>query len=43
MELFVILILLITLVFLGNEFLKKGKFLREFLNSSPQIIEWEYK
>ncbi|MDP2103948.1 MAG: hypothetical protein Q8K26_03440 [Candidatus Gracilibacteria bacterium] len=43
MELFIIIILLIALVFLGNEFLKKGKFLGEFLNSSPQIIEWEYK
>jgi len=43
MELFTIFTLLIILIFLGNEFLKKGKFLREFLNSSSQVIEWEYE
>lgn len=43
MEFFIICILLVTLIFLGNEFLKKGKFLRAFLNSSSQVIEWEYE
>ncbi|MDD2892207.1 MAG: hypothetical protein PHQ95_04530 [Candidatus Gracilibacteria bacterium] len=42
MELFAIIILFVALIFLGKEFLKKGRFLREFINKSTQVVQWDY-